>query len=134
MTKKLIAGLAAALLTGCVSAGGPSTGTGPNGAASYRHVPVAGPQATGEERAACAAVGGEIRPVGLLGWDNCIQRLPDAGTPCTDSDQCLGRCLVAGAGAESGQPATGRCEPTDSPFGCNQQVIGGIADAELCVD
>lgn len=132
MIKALTAGIAALSVAACVSSG---TATEPVRDSGYHRVPVAGDAATPEERAACEAAGGAIGPVGLLGNEQCIQTYPDAGQSCTDSSDCLGRCLNAGAWVEIGQTVTtGQCQQTDVGFGCFQVVTAGLAEPGLCVD
>ena len=137
MIKILVTGIAIALLTACTpSGGGQTTAPGPAPSNSgYQSVPISGAVATPQERAACAAVGGTIRPAGLLGYESCVQAYADAGTPCSDSSQCIGQCLNSAELVDFGTPvSTGQCEATDSGFGCMQEIVGGVADAALCVD
>lgn len=102
---------------------------------SYQAVPVKGPVATAEERAACTAVGGDIVRDGLAGYDRCRQYFSDAGKSCTDSTDCLGRCDVPpNTSVDLDQPVTGQCTANDSPFGCYQSVTDGSAAPPICVD
>ena len=101
---------------------------------AYARIDFAGETATAEERAACEAAGGEVRPAGLLGYDNCVQQFDDAGDICSDGDECLGSCLVTGGPAEVGSNVTGQCAADDNRFGCYQTITDGVADAAICVD
>ena len=113
---------------GCV----PGTGLSTDGNRStYGPVAVVGAVATPAERAACDAAGGRIQPGGLLGNDICVQRYPDAGQPCADRRDCLGRCLnVAGPD----EPPVGQCQATDNPFGCFSEIYAGGQTGGICVD
>jgi hypothetical protein len=107
----------------------------PIGEQSYKPVPVKGPIATPEERAACAAVGGDIVQDGLAGYEMCRQYLRDAGKACSDSSDCLGRCDVPlNVSVDFDEPVTGQCTANDSPFGCYQSVTKGRAAPPICVD
>lgn len=136
MLKAVIAAFALLSLAGCVPGGtGQSTGAGqPAGGTDYAYVPVAGQFATPQERAACEAAGGTIQPAGLAGYESCIQSYADGGQSCSDASDCIGRCMNYGDFADFGDPVTGQCEASDSPFGCAQEVNGGTAEAALCVD
>eukprot|EP00808_Paulinella_micropora_P024038 g43979.t1 len=101
--------------------------------APYKRVDVQGPVATQAEIAACTAQGGKIQRSGMLGWERCVQVYPDANQPCADGKDCYGQCVVDQF-VEAGQKTMGKCQQTDSPFGCFQQVRNGVAEAALCVD
>ena len=132
MIKAFVAGFVVLSVAACVSS---STATEPAGNSGYQRVPVAGQFATPEEREACEAVGGEIGPDGLLGYEHCIQTYPDASKSCSDSSDCLGRCLNSGEWVEAGQPVgTGQCQRTDSGFGCAQEITAGLGGPGICVD
>ncbi len=107
------------------------TGTDP-----YEKISFAGEIATPGERARCEAAGGEIRPDGRRGWQQCIQTFADAGKTCSDSDDCLGECRVDlnSMPAVASQPVTGACQVNDSPFGCHATVEDGVAQPAICVD
>lgn len=136
MIRIFIACIVLVSFAACVPSGsGPATGTNQaGGGAGYAYVPVAGQFATPQERAACEAVGGTIQPAGLGGFENCIQSFADGGQSCRDASDCIGRCMNYGDFADFDDPVTGQCEASDSPFGCAQEVIGGRAEAALCVD
>lgn len=126
--------LASAALSACVNPGA-ETPTGDTGEpAAYERISFAGEKATTAERAICEAAGGEVRRDGLAGWEQCIQTPPDAGQACSDSSDCLDRCMLVGEFTEYGAPATGQCSQSDSPFGCFQTVENGRAEPALCVD
>ncbi len=102
---------------------------------AYQSIDFAGEKATAEERALCDAAGGEVHRDGLAGFERCTQTYGDAGKSCTDSSDCEGRCEVSGEFSDMGKRGvTGRCQATDSPFGCFQIVENGQATAALCVD
>ncbi len=138
MKRMLIVPAAVLMLAGCAvlrDYHGDTTELGsPN--APYERINFAGQVATQEERDRCEAAGGEISRGGMLGWEGCVQAYADAGKACTDGSDCLGRCMLdeASGGAGMGDPATGTCQATDSPFGCFTTVTDGRADPALCVD
>lgn len=132
MFRIAVVSLALVALAGCQPGSGGDRPDPPQPGVLYAPVPVAGEVATPSERAACEAVGGMIQPAGLLGWENCIQSFPDGGQTCSDAADCIGRCMNTGEFVDG--PAVGQCEFNDNPFGCHQEIIGGIAQAALCVD
>ena len=102
---------------------------------THQSIDFAGEKATDDERALCETAGGEVRRDGMAGWERCIQAYDDAGQSCTDSSDCEGRCQIEGEFSDMGKRGvTGRCQATDSPFGCFQTVENGQATAALCVD
>jgi hypothetical protein len=130
MARALIVAVTLISLFACVPAGSAS-----EPATTDSDRPVGGQVATPEERAACEAAGGEIMVAGLFGDEVCIQAMPDAGQACSDSSQCVGRCLNTENFVDYGQPVTtGQCEPTNAGFGCAQEVIDGRGDYAICVD
>ena len=86
--------------------------------------------------AACRAAGGTWGPQGLLGREQCVMPMPDAGKSCRDGDDCVGDCRAGldQGGAAPGDPMTGKCQATTSPFGCYTRVEDGKAEGMLCVD
>ena len=138
MTARYLAFLAAIAVLGACATGDATSTAGPADGSNqppYNPVTVEGPIATPEERAACEAVGGEIRPDGLLRYERCHQYLPDGGQSCRDSSECLGRCVNVGDFVDYGMPVdTGQCTWTNSPFGCFQEVVDGLADHGMCID
>lgn len=65
----------------------------------------------------------------------------DAGRSCTDSDQCVGRCLFdygrraySLAGDPPAGPAAGRCEAEEGSLGCRSEVRNGRVQRPVCVD
>jgi len=124
---------AAIMLAGCAF----TTGEKPDddgSIAAYTRVDVKGPEATAEERAACAAVGGEINRAGMLGREHCVQNYPDAGNACRGEADCLGTCRSPDGALVAGQKTIGKCQGVDVPFGCYAQVEGGVVQPTLCVD
>ncbi|MEM5517115.1 hypothetical protein WNY37_09155 [Henriciella sp. AS95] len=101
---------------------------------TYQRITFEDREATEAETSACEAVGGEVKQAGLLGAEHCIQALPDDGMVCSDSSDCVGRCMISGESVEPGTETTGQCAATDNPFGCFQLVKDGRADGMLCVD
>jgi len=89
-----------------------------------------------EDAAACARGGGKMLPQGRMQSVRCVITYADAGTRCTDGDDCAGDCRVedvANAPA-AGTNAVGQCQASSSRFGCYTTVEGGKAEATLCVD
>ena len=89
-----------------------------------------------EDAAACAAAGGKMLPQGRMQSVRCVITYADAGTRCSDGDDCVGDCRVedvANAPA-AGTNAVGQCQVNSSRFGCYTTVEGGKAEATICVD
>lgn len=74
--------------------------------------------------------------VGRLQSMQCVISYADAGTVCTDGDQCEGDCRIEEQSPHpmEGTSVTGRCQATSAPFGCFTRVEDGKAAATLCVD
>ena len=123
MRMGLILAGALAVLTACASPPPPVETAGPA-------------MAEPTDAASCKAAGGDWHPVGLLQAEACEIPYPDAGKVCTDNDQCAGQCWAEGVSPfeEAGQKGTGRCQPTNMPFGCHSDLVGGIVQPGLCVD
>lgn len=114
--------LLAVLLAGCMA--------GPRPAAA----PAAAPRAAAAEASACAAQGGQLRPLGRLQRVQCVVPYVDAGTTCSSKTECSGQCLASGT-VTAGTRATGTCQRDASgSFGCHQRIDGGIAQPVICVD
>ena len=91
-------------------------------------------EALNADAEACAAAGGDIRPVCMRGNPMCIVTFPDAGAACTDGADCAnGRCFAEGD-AEMGKQASGVCAPSNDPCGCFTVIEDGVAQPTLCVD
>ena len=89
-----------------------------------------------EDAAACARAGGKMLPQGRMQSVLCVITYADAGTRCTDGDDCAGDCRVedvANAPA-AGTNAVGQCQASSSRFGCYTTIEGGKAEATICVD
>ena len=89
-----------------------------------------------EDAAACARAGGKMLPQGRMQSVRCVITYADAGTRCTDGDDCAGDCRVedvANAPA-AGTNAVGQCQASSSRFGCYTTIEGGKAEATICVD
>ena len=84
------------------------------------------------DAAACKAEGGAIRPVCKLQRPTCVIAYKDAGTACSDSSQCDGRCVTDRSTGSPGQVA-GVCGADSDPCGCVTEVVGGVART-ICVD
>ena len=83
----------------------------------------------------CARQGGTMQRVGRAQTLQCVIAYADAGKPCTDSDQCQGQCRGDSTPyPAAGQPAQGRCQANNQPFGCFYTVENGHAEHALCVD
>lgn len=85
------------------------------------------------EKMACTRRGGFVERAGLLGAERCTIPYSDGGDVCTDSSQCQGQCR-SNSDAPTGAPASGLCQPTDNPFGCHSEILGGRVAPGLCVD
>lgn len=91
------------------------------------------PSAT-TDAGACAAQGGELRPLGRLQRVQCVVPYADAGKACTAKADCSGQCLATDEVA-AGSPASGACQRDASEnFGCRQRIDGGLAQGTICVD
>lgn len=98
-----------------------------------RTTPNAGPDAASiTHESDCQRVGGEWTQLGRAPVKQCLRQTTDAGSACSDSEQCEGQCM-APEGSIDGAQVTGRCSVDTNPFGCQQRVRGGIAST-ICVD
>jgi hypothetical protein len=77
--------------------------------------------------ARCDDAGGDWGRWGLAGLTYCMRILPDAGHPCTRSDECRGACILD----KDGQ---GRCQRHETQFGCYTVLDDGPVGQTLCVD
>lgn len=139
MSRIVFAAICLGLLSACAvlhDAGDETPETTPPATSPYTPISFDGEKATAQERATCEAAGGEVRQAGLLGWDNCIQPMPDAGQACSNQSDCIDRCMlpIGKEYAEFGEEVTGQCSANDNPFGCYQTVDNGMATPALCVD
>ncbi|HYD26732.1 hypothetical protein [Brevundimonas sp.] len=93
-------------------------------------------QTGADDAAACAARGGKMLPQGRMQTVRCVVSYTDAGTRCTDGDQCQGDCRVedVAEAPRAGAAAVGQCQATSSRFGCYTTVEDGKAEATICVD
>lgn len=83
------------------------------------------------DRAACASVGGAVKPQGMFGFSACVKPTSDGGKACTAQDQCESRCL-APENAVQGSTATGYCQRDDARDGCIRSVENGIVSGIVC--
>lgn len=90
-------------------------------------------EALNADKAACEKAGGDLRPVCRMGKPMCVVTFSDAGKQCSDSSECMGRCMAEN-GAEAMKPAVGHCAADNQPCGCMQIVANGLAQPTLCVD
>lgn len=82
--------------------------------------------------AACAASGGDYRPVCRRGLPMCVTPYKDAGKPCTDNDQCEGQCRYEGDPPPNAS-LTGQCQADNQPCGCSTSLAKG-KPTTICVD
>jgi hypothetical protein len=82
----------------------------------------------------CSGIGGQWRPICMMGKPACVVAYKDAGKSCTDSSQCSGRCITGSTGAKPETPTTGICTANSDPCGCFQLVENGKAGYALCAD
>ncbi|HRJ62812.1 hypothetical protein [Brevundimonas sp. UBA2416] len=89
-----------------------------------------------EDAAACARAGGKMLPQGRMQSVRCVITYADAGTRCTDGDDCQGDCRVEDVAnpPAAGTNAVGQCQASSSRFGCYTTIEGGKAEATICVD
>lgn len=81
-----------------------------DGASDLAEVPPAS-VAGSEDAAACAAAGGKMLPQGRMQSVRCVITYADAGTRCTDGDDCAGDCRVEDVtnASAAGANAVGHC-------------------------
>lgn len=91
------------------------------------------PTVTPAEEKACAARGGKIQPVCMLGTLECVLRFRDGGKRCTDKRDCAGQCLYEGPHPAPTQ-AVGACQRTSDPCGCKAPIVNGSVRPAFCVD
>lgn len=94
-------------------------------------------QTPADEASACAARGGKMLPQGRMQTLQCLVSYADAGQRCRDGDDCQGDCRVEeadGGFPAAGTAVVGRCQATNSRFGCYTTVEDGKAEATICVD
>lgn len=80
----------------------------------------------------CATIGGNWRPICMMGKPACVVTYKDAGKACSDSSDCSGSCRTSGA--QPGVEARGQCTTNSDPCGCFQLVENGKAGYPLCAD
>lgn len=95
-------------------------------------LPERGP--TPEEERACAARGGKMQRICMLGELACVLRFRDGGKRCTDGSECFGKvCLWQGEG-EPPARGSGGCVRTSDPCGCRATITGGAISPPMCAD
>jgi hypothetical protein len=83
---------------------------------------------------ACAARGGKIQRVCMMGAFECVVRHRDGGKRCSDGRECSsGKCVYEGR-HPAPKNATGGCQRDSDPCGCRAFVVGGRVQPALCVD
>jgi hypothetical protein len=88
-----------------------------------------------EERKDCEERGGEWIPMGLSQRAACRFRAKDAGKICQRAADCEFGCDYEGPGwPPKGAAVTGRCRPSNDPFGCRIPVDDGKAGGGSCLD
>lgn len=96
--------------------------------------PAAAAAPASTDAAACAAQGGELRPLGRLQRVQCVVPYADAGKRCSSRSDCKGQCL-GDTEWTAGVAATGTCQRDISEnFGCRQRIDNGKAQGTICVD
>ncbi|WP_029086155.1 hypothetical protein [Brevundimonas aveniformis] len=118
------------ILVACAPAVAPATGV-KDGDGGPSTAPVQSPHAL--DAGQCAAAGGTMRPVCMMGTVQCVVPYADAGRTCRDGDDCQGDCRAETMEPQRG-PVTGRCQANSDPCGCYANVEDGRVDAALCVD
>lgn len=65
----------------------------------------------------------------------CVHPYADAGTACTDNQQCDGKCVTAASDetATDGE-IVGQCQADDALFGCFAEVVDGKRVRAICID
>jgi hypothetical protein len=96
--------------------------------------PTSTPTATRAEEKACAARGGKIEPVCMMGNLECVLRYRDGGKRCTDKKDCTGDCLYEGSAPPPVEKAVGACQRTSDPCGCKAPIVKGQVRPALCRD
>jgi hypothetical protein len=91
------------------------------------------PAPTPAEQKACAARGGKIEPVCMLGELMCVIRYRDGGKRCVDKRDCTGECLYEGPTPAPAKPV-GACQRTSDPCGCKAPIVNGKVAPAMCVD
>lgn len=82
----------------------------------------------------CGAIGGNWRPVCLMGKPACVVPYADAGKSCSDSSECSGQCVTKDMGTAPETATRGVCTANSDPCGCFQLVEKGKAGYPLCAD
>ncbi len=104
--------------------------------------------ARAETPEACAAGGGDWRPVCMAQAPACVTPYPDAGETCSDSADCLGDCVADSRVAcddngencrtpelpDMGARMTGICQINDDPCGVFTVIEDGVAGVSIAVD
>ena len=96
--------------------------------------PAAAPKSTPLFKS-CKSAGGKVKLVCMSGTRMCVLPFPDAGKPCADKRDCVGRCLYGeGPIVETGTNVMGKCQLNNDPCGCAADVADGKAGPVVCKD
>ena len=82
----------------------------------------------------CGAIGGNWRPICMMGKPACVVPYKDAGKSCSDSSECSGQCVTTSTGTPPESATRGVCTANSDPCGCFQLVEKGKAGYPLCAD
>jgi hypothetical protein len=99
-------------------------------------------------RAECLRSGGTVEKVGMAQAEACIHLFADREKICTDNDDCLGECRFhddTRPVAPNDTPQSlneppllsqvkGKCQWSDSDFGCRSTIERGWLQDWICVD
>jgi hypothetical protein len=77
------------------------------------------------DQPACQAKGGHIRSVGMFGSPVCAIPFADAGSSCSDTSDCSGKCLVYDSDLPVGASSGGQCQRDDHLDGCWSEIVNG---------
>lgn len=83
---------------------------------------------------ACFSTGGQVERRGRAGAELCVRPYSDAMKVCTDSAQCIGKCVGAVDQGEATAPVSGQCQADNRAFGCYSEIVAGRAINAICVD
>ena len=83
---------------------------------------------------ACAKGEGKMIKQGMAGCYSCLINYADAGKACSDGKDCQNDCYATEFTDYGKANQTGQCASNNSPFGCRQKIVNGVAQPALCVD
>lgn len=130
---RLLAAASLLLLAGCIPIPIPIPVGGPMVEVNTTAAGPGGTQPPDPE--SCARNGGSVRAAGRGAQLYCVIAYRDAGTSCTDGDQCAGDCWTASQDRASDGKIHGRCQPDNTFFGCHGRVESGKLEGGIvCLD